>query len=459
MPNKKTKLHFLGGAGMVTGVNYLIEFDSGSKKPVKFLVDCGMFQGTPHAERKNYEDFPFNPKEIEFVLITHAHLDHTGRLPRLYKSGFRGKILATAPTIDFARLILYDAQGISERQARERGGNPTYTQADVENVLKLMEKVDYGKKIKIKKGISCRFLNAGHILGSAIIEIWLEKKKIVFSGDLGNSPIPLLDPPEFVEQADYVVMESLCGDRVHESIGKRRDLLENAIEDTITRGGTLLMPSFALERTQELLYELNELVENHRIPRVPVCIDAPLAINALEVYKKYPQYFSKQASYLIKSGDDLFKFSDLTFTKTVEESKQINNVPPPKIIIAGSGMLMGGRIVYHAIRYLPDPKSTILFVSFQTEGTTGRAIFDGAKEVKILNEIIPVRAEVRFISGYSAHADQEALRNWVDRIKRPIKQIFAVQGEKGPALALVQLIKDHLGIPASMPKLGDVVEL
>jgi metallo-beta-lactamase family protein len=453
------KLHFFGGAGIVTGANYLIEVDSGSKKSIKFLIDCGMFQGLSHIEEKNREDFPFNPKEIDFVLITHAHLDHIGRLPKLCRDGFRGKILATAPTIDFTRLILYDAQGISERQAREKRTEPLYTQADVENALKLMKKVEYGKKIRIKKGISCRFLNAGHILGSAIIEIWLGTKKIVFSGDLGNPPVPLLDPPEFIDQADYVVIESLYGDRIHETAGQRKDLLENAIEDTITRGGTLLMPSFALERTQELLYELNELVENHRIPNVPVFFDSPLAIKALEVYKKYPQYYNKEASYLIKSGDDLFKFPRLVFTRTVEESKQINDVAPPKIIIAGSGTLSGGRILYHAIRYLPDPKSTILFVSFQTEGTTGRKIINGDKQVRIFNETIPVRAEVRLISGYSAHADREMLRDWIDKIKRPIKQIFAVQGEEGPALALIQLIEDHLGIPASAPKLGEVIEL
>ena len=461
------KLHFLGGTRVVTGTNYLLE-----TKNAKILIDCGMFQGAQHVEDKNYEDFPFNPKEIDCLLVTHAHIDHTGRIPKLYKDGFRGKILATRPTKDFAKNMLEDSQGILEREARELGRKPLYREKDVAESLELIEGIDYGKKIDLGKGISCRFRDAGHILGSAIIEVWVPKTptsrrgsrqtketKIVFSGDLGNPPVPLLRPTEFIDEADYVIVESTYGDRVHEATVQRKDLLENAIEDTIARNGTLMIPSLALERTQELLYELNELVENHRIPKVPVFIDSPLAIRALEVYKKYPEYYNKKATYLIESGDDLFKFPGLTLTKTAEESKRINNVKPPKVIIAGSGMSTGGRIMHHEIRYLPDPNSTILFVSFQIAGSLGRRIFDGVKEVKIFRETIPVRAETRAIAGYSAHADQNMLRNWVDKIKRPIKHIFVVQGEEEPALALVQLIKDHLGMEASAPMLGDVVEL
>lgn len=453
------KLKFLGGAGMVTGVNYLIETKISSGKPIKILIDCGLFHGSSFLKKKNYEDFSFNPKEIDFVLITHAHLDHIGRLPKLYKEGFQGQILATSPTIDFSRLMLYDSQKILARKIREQRLSPPYEKKDVEKILGLMKGIEYHKKIKLKQGIFCRFLDAGHVLGSAIIELWTENKKIVFSGDLGNPPVPLLKPTEFVDEADYVLIESTYGNRLHEEKEKRRDLLENAVEDTITKGGTLMIPSLALERTQELLYELNELVENRRIPRIPIFIDAPLAIKALEVYKKYSRYYNKEAVYLIKSGDDLFKFPDLIFTKTVEESKRINNIEPPKIIIAGSGQCTGGRIIHHAIRYLPDKKNTILFINFQAKGTTGREILDGIKQVEILDEIISIRAKVKSIPAYSAHADQEMLRNWIDKIKRPLKHVFVVQGEEEPSLALAQLIKDHLGISTSIPKLNEVVEL
>jgi len=448
------KLYFYGAAQMVTGSNYLLETSK-----AKILIDCGMFQGAKHVEDKNYEDFPYNPKEIDFLLVTHAHLDHTGRIPKLCKDGFRGKILATKPTKDFAKIMLEDSQGILEKEAKNLGRESLYSLTDVQESLNLIEGVDYGKKINLGKGVFCRFRDAGHILGSAIIEVWVENKKIVFSGDLGNQPVPLLRPYEIIDQADYVVVESTYGDRIHENKKHCQDILENTIEDTITKGGTLMIPAFALERTQELLYELNELVENHRIPKVPVFIDSPMAIDALEIYKKYPQYYDRQATYLIESGDELFKFPGLTLIRTVEESKSINEVRPPKVIVAGSGMSTGGRILHHEIRYLPDPKSCLLIVSYQVAGSLGRRLLDGAKEVKIFSEMIPVRAEIRAIGAYSSHADQQDIHNWLSSFKKPVNKIFVTHGEEGPALALVQFIKDHLGIDASAPMLDDVVEL
>jgi len=452
--NLDMKLHFFGATRIVTSSNYLLE-----TKNAKILVDCGIFQGARHVEEKNYEDFPFNPKEIDFLLITHAHLDHIGRIPKLYKDGFRGKILATKPTKDFARLMLEDGLEIMEREAKDLGRESLFTVEDIEESFKLMDGIDYGQKIDLASEISCQFRDAGHILGSAIIEVWADGKKIVFSGDLGNPPVPLLKPTEFIDKADYIVIESTYGDRNHEAKGHRQDILENTIEDTVTKGGTLMIPAFALERTQELLYELNELIENHRIPKVPVFVDSPLAIKSLEIYKKYPDYYNKKATYLIKSGDDLFKFPGLTFTETVEESKKINDVQPPKIIIAGSGMSTGGRILHHEIRYLPDPDSCLLIISYQVAGSLGRRILNGEKEVKIFNEVIPVRAEVKAIGAYSAHADQQGLYNWLVRFEEPAKRIFVSHGEEGPALALVQLIRDHLGIDALAPMLNEVVEL
>lgn len=448
------KLHFHGAAQMVTGSNYLLE-----TKDLKILIDCGLFQGAQHVEDRNYEKFPYDPKKIDYLLVTHAHIDHTGRIPQLYKEGFRGKILMTKPTEDFTYIMLEDSQEILEKEAKHLGKEPLYQFEDVKACLKLIKGVNYAEQINLDNGISCQFQDAGHILGSAIIELWAEGKKIVFSGDLGNQPVPLLNPPELINEADYVIVESTYGDRIHEGKRKRKDLLENAIEDTIARGGTLMIPAFALERTQELLYELNELVEHRRIPKVPVFVDSPLAIEALEIYKKYPEYYNKQAAYLIKSGDDLFKFPGLKLVKTVDESKQINDVKPPKVVMAGSGMSTGGRILHHEIRYLPDSNSCLLVVSYQVAGSLGRRILDGAKDVKIFNEIVPVRAEVRAIGAYSSHADQEELYDWLTSFKKPVEKIFVVHGEEGPAMSLVQLIKDHLGIDASAPMLGDMVKL
>lgn len=429
----------------MTGVNYLLE-----TRRAKVLIDCGLFQGGRDARKMNRQKFPYQPSQIEAVLITHSHIDHIGRLPRLVKEGFRGKILATRPTKDFAQAMLFDAEKIGEF---------AYNQSDVEKTLQLFQGIDYGRKIKLNEEISFCFREAGHILGSAIIEIWAEGQKVVFSGDLGNPPVPLLRPTEFIRKADYAIVESTYGDRLHETKEQRKDLLENVIEDTVTQGGTLLIPSFALERTQEVLYELNELAENHRIPRIPIFIDSPLAIKLTKIYQKYPDYFNQEAVYLIKSGDDLFKFPGLRMTQTVEESKKIAQVSPPKIIIAGSGMSTGGRILHHEKRYLADPKNTFLVICYQVPGTLGRKILSGVKTVKIFGQEIPNRIQVKAIGGYSAHADQEMLCLWVKQMKDTLKRVFVVQGEEKSALALVQHIKDHLGLPAEAPEMGRVVEL
>lgn len=469
------KLTFHGGARSVTGANYLLETENS-----KILVDCGLSQGTRHAEKQNYKPFPYDASSIDAVFITHAHIDHTGLLPKLIKEGFRGKIYMTKPTKDFSKIMLEDSQGLMAYEAEREGREPLYSKKNVILTIDYIEGVDYGKKIKAAKDVVCRFRDAGHILGSAIIELWISEqkqgqflpkagpghafadvKKVVFSGDLGNPPVPLLRPTEFIDEADYVVVESTYGDRLHEKKEERKNLLEDAIEDTIKKGGTLMIPAFALERTQELLFELNSLVENLRIPKVPIFIDSPLAIDATKIYKKYPDYYNKKATYLIEGGDELFKFPRLKFTYKTEESKTINDAPPPKVIIAGSGMSTGGRILHHERRYLPDPNSMMLIIGYQAAGTLGRRVLDGAKTVKIFSETVPVRAHVRAIGGYSAHADQGALYHWVEHIKRggKLKRVFAVQGEEGPALAFVQLVRDNLGVSAEAPIVGDSVEL
>lgn len=440
----------------MTGANYLIETETS-----KVLVDCGLAQGTRHAEKQNYEKFPYDPASIGAVLVTHAHIDHTGRLPKLVKDGFRGKIFMTRPARDFVEIMLADSQELMADEAKNEKEKPLYSKEDVARTLEFIETAEYGEEVTVTRDIKFRFRDAGHILGSAIIEVWANSTKIVFSGDLGNPPVPLLRPTEFIDEADYVVVESTYGDREHEKLDERKNLLEDIIEDTFVKGGILMIPVFALERTQELLYELNSLVENHRVPRIPIFIDSPLAIDATKIYKKYPEYYNEKATYLIESGDQLFQFPGLKFTYTAVESKTINDVPPPKIIIAGSGMSNGGRILHHERRYLSDPNSFILFIGYQTAGTLGRRIADGEKEVKIFGETVPVRCGVRAIGGYSAHADRAKLRDWVEHVKGggKLKKTFVVQGEEGPALSFVQLLRDHLGIDAEAPMAGDSVEI
>lgn len=439
---------------MVTGVNYLLE-----TKKTKILIDCGLFQGSHQAEQLNQQKFPYSAKEIEAVLVTHAHLDHTGRLPQLVKAGFRGKIFCTPPTRDFVRLMFIDSQEVSRRTARESKQRPLFGKKDIEQTLNLFQDIEYGHEIKLNKEISFCFREAGHILGSAVIEVWAENKKIVFSGDLGNWPVPFLRPPDLIQEADYLLIEATYGDRLHEERNERRNILEDVIEETVVRNGVVLIPSFALERAQEILYELNNLIENQRIPQAPVFVDSPLAIKLTQIYRQHQKYFNQEAAYLLKSGDDIFNFPGLKMTSTVEESKEINQIAPPKIIIAGSGMSTGGRILHHELRYLSDPKSTLLIMCYQVEGTLGRQILDGAKEVEILGQKTPVNLQIRTISGYSAHPDQEALYNWIKSMRQTLKRVFVVQAEEKPSQALAQKIKDHLGLSAEVPKINQVVKL
>ena len=450
---------------MVTGSNYLLETSEN-----KILVDCGLFQGRRKVEEKNYEPFPYSPSEIDFVLITHAHLDHLGRLPKLIKDGFKGRILATGPTIDFARLMLEDSQKIIQKNAAKRGIFPRMNGKQIEKVMEMFEAVEYDKKIDLTEKISIYFREAGHVLGSAVIEIIVreqgkeQEKKIVFSGDLGIAGTPILKDPFRIKNADYVVMESTYGDRFHETRGECKDKIEDVVEETITRGGVLMIPSFALERTQQLLYHFNDLVENSRIPRTPIFVDSPLAIKLTKIYRRYPEYFDKEALSLIESGDKIFSFPDLKFTLSAEESKAINNVAPPKIIIAGSGMSQGGRIIHHELRYLSDPKNTLLFVTYQAQGTLGRKIFEGQKAIKILGQNISIQARIEYVGGYSSHADQKGLMAWLssmteaDSPKKP-KKVFVCHGEESSSLGLANKIKSDLGLAVEVPRIGDIIPL
>ncbi len=463
------KLRFYGGARTVTGANYLLE-----TKGKKILIDCGLFQGSAELRKKNDEPFPYSPKEVDFVLITHAHLDHIGRLPYLIKGGFKGKIFATEPTIGFAELMLEDSQKILKRKAAKEDVIPLGNGEQAAKMMKMFTPIEYEKPLKID-GIEIVYRDAGHVLGSAIIEIKSEGKKIVFSGDLGplrlfkektskKEELSILKKPALIKEADYVVMESAYGDRLHETVQSAKDKIEDIIERVVKQKSVLMIPSFALERTQRLLYHLNDLVENKRVPAIPIFVDSPLAIKLTKVYARYPSFYNKNAAKLIKLGDDIFDFPGLKLTSSVKESKRINDVEPPKIIIAGSGMSQGGRILHHELRYLSDKKNVLLIVTYQAEGTLGREILEGVKEVEVLDRKVSIKASVEHINSYSAHADRKDLMDWLSCMVVPVwprkpSQVFVCQGEEAPATALAQLIRDHLGVSAKAPRLGQTFDL
>lgn len=440
------KITFHGAAGEVTGSCALIE-----TKKTKFLVDCGMFQGSYFAHEKNFEPFVFNSKDLDFVLLTHAHVDHCGRLPLLPMNGFGGKIYCTPATRELSEIILLDAAKVIKEEAMKHGHEILYKDKDVISVMDCFWGIDYGKKIKLSPDVAVRFRDAGHILGSAIIEIWVKEgfktKKIVFSGDLGNYPAPIVRNTEMIDGANFVVIESTYGGRIHEPAELRTAMLRQAILDSIGRGGVLMIPTFALERTQEVLYELNYLHETRQIPRIPIFLDSPLAIEAVEIYKRYTNIFDNEAKSRIREGDELFKFDGLEMTRSVDQSKRINKVSPPKVILAGSGMSNGGRILYHLKLYLPNPKSHLLIISYQAEGTLGRALRDGARKVTIDKEKVSVKAKVTAIGSYSSHADQPKLLHWLKSISGPKpKKVFIVHGEEKSSLMLADGIKQKLNL-------------
>ncbi len=449
------KITFFGGAKSVTGSNYLIE--SGGSR---ILVDCGMHQGEG-GEDLNYEPFKYNLKEIDALFITHAHIDHIGMIPKLVRSGFRGKILSTHPTKDLAGPLLRDALGLLRKDAEERGAVPPFEEKDIDSAFLQWETVNYHEP-KAFGAFEVEFYDAGHILGSSFISVKAEGKTVVFSGDLGNIHTPFIRATEPLPNPDYLLIESTYGGRMHENMSERKNIFEDIIEDTTKQKGTLLIPAFALERTQEMLFELNELIENGRVARIPVFVDSPLAIQLTDIYRKYSgddRYFNGNALSLKNSGDAIFEFPGLTFAYSQEESKKISETANPKIIIAGSGMSQGGRIIFHEKECLPDSKNTLLFVGFQSSGSLGRAIIDGAKKVNIFGDDIPVRCNIKVIDGYSAHADQAKLLEWMYESRMALKKVFVVQGEEAQAGALAEKIRDELAVSAVIPSSGDAVVL
>lgn len=448
------KLSFLGGAKSVTGANYLLEVNGKN-----ILIDCGLFQGDKKAEEENFSPFSYDPKTIDAVFITHGHADHVGKVPFLYHHGFKGNVYATAPTRDIALIVLRDSIHILASEHPQKQKECEELAKITEGLGKFFHVLEYEQDIDLGEGITAKLKDAGHILGSSFVEIEANGKLILFSGDIGNTTSEFFDDPTRITKADYVIMESVYGDRIRPEDAKRKDMLEDVIEDTVKRNGVVLIPAFAVERTQEVLYDLDSLVTQGRIPEIPVFVDSPMAIAATKVFQSYPEFYRKEIQKAIQGGEDLFNFKGLVFSESTEESKSINEVTGPKIIIAGSGMSTGGRILHHEARYLSDPDSTILFVGYQAKRTRGRSIRDGAKQVKIFGKHVPIRCNIRVIDGYSAHADQEQLVNWVKPFKSSVKQVFLVQGEAEASQALAYRLKDFLGIDARIPSPGDSIEL
>ena len=426
---------FLGAAGEVTGSCYLFESNG-----VKFLADCGMFQGGRDGRRKNRR-FAFDPREIAFVLLSHAHIDHSGLLPRLVAQGFRGPVYATAATAQLLAVMLPDSAHLQEMEAKRERSTPLYTVAEAQACLSQLRTADYGVAFHPAAGVRAVFRDAGHILGSAIIEIFLQNAKVVFSGDLGQPGRPIVEDPAPIEEADVLLVESTYGDRNHKSLVQTLDELAFAINDTLaSRRGNVVIPSFAVGRTQEILYYLSELRRDRRIPAAEVYVDSPMATAATRITLRHAK---------------LPDLERVRFTESLEESMRINAVRSGAIIISASGMCEGGRIRHHLRYNLPRPECAIIFVGFQAAGTLGRRIVDGAKSVRIFRESYPVRAKIFTINGLSAHADRDALLGWIGQFRRPPRHCYVVHGEPLAAESLKNSIVDGFGWRASVPSAGE----
>jgi metallo-beta-lactamase family protein len=460
------KLQFLGASQVVTGSMFLLTTES-----KKILIDCGLFQGSKQLERLNERPFSFDPATVDYVILTHAHIDHSGRIPKLVKDGFSGRILTTKATQDLSKLMLLDSAHIQEsdiqweNQKRARAGkpprDPLYTIADAEQSLRHFEGFLYDQQIDVDEEISVRFLDAGHILGSSVVELWVtenkRRTKLAFSGDLGMPNRPLLKHYDKIEEADYVIVESTYGHSTHPPIEDASKQLISIINDTVKDGGTVIIPSFAVSRTQELIYTLNEYYENGQMEqfmKIPIYIDSPMAVSATEIYARNASCFNEETRELILSGDDPFQFENLYYVRDQAESMRLNTQDFPKVIISASGMCSAGRIRHHLKHNLWKKKNSVIFVGYQAEGTLGRKLKEGQSTVDILGESIKVDAQIHSIDGFSGHADQPTLLDWLKGFKKKPQRVFIVHGESEQAHALGDAIKEELNWHVTIPDLG-----
>ena len=473
------KLKFCGATRTVTGSCYYLETDG-----FKFLVDCGAFQGKDELDALNYEPFPFNPSELDAIFLTHAHYDHCGRIPMLVKQGFKGRIIGTQPTRDLAKIVLLDSAKLQQEeyerwQSRSKkevpGQNlsaegslyaqrkPLFSEADVEAMFDLFDVYPYGASVDMKKGVEFRMRDAGHILGSAMLEFWVKTKegrdrKFVFSGDLGQPGARIVRDPDLVREADYVICEATYGNRLHKSKDETVLELLSILKQAQEEEGNVLIPSFAIERTQEILYEINLFVENKLLENLEVYLDSPMASKATEIFKQYPTFYDEDARRLLEKGDDPFHFPGLVAVDSAEDSKRLIS-KKGVVIIAGSGMCTGGRIVHHIKNHIEKENTHMIFVGYQVEGTLGRRIVDRQPEIRVMGQTLQVKAQIHTLGGFSAHGDQRDLRYWLRSFGHSPKKIFIVHGDEEIAIGFGTNIKSELGIDVDIPKLNEEFDL
>lgn len=446
--NEKINITFYGGAGSVTGANFLI--DDGSSK---IVVDCGITQGEEWCDDCNFDEFAYAPQEVDALIITHAHLDHIGRAPKLVRDGFKGPVYMTKPTKDLGEVMLPDSERILAREAERRGIEKMYDTNDIDEFFAHVHTHDFHEPFEVGP-YTVEFFIAGHVLGSAIVVLTHREtgKKIVFSGDLGNSPAPFLQSMEHIKDADYMIMESVYGDRTHEHKDEREEKFARIVRESAERGGTLMIPAFSIERTQIMLYLLSNLMENGDIPKLSVFLDSPLAIKVTAIYAQWSRLFKEEVQGEVSKEGNIFDFSFLTKTESVDESKAIDHEPDPKIVIAGAGMSHGGRIQHHELHNLEDPKNTLLIVGYQSPGSPGRLLLDGANKIRIFNKDVKVKATIEHITGFSAHADHDDLFAFAQASEKTLKKVFLAMGEPSAASFLAQRIHDFLGVTAIVPE-------
>jgi metallo-beta-lactamase family protein len=457
-----TRLTFLGAAGTVTGSKYLLEAAGR-----RLLVDCGLFQGEKELRQRNWQEPPFDPASLDAVVLTHAHVDHCAYLPRLARLGFARPVYATPATIDLVGLVLPDSAHLQEEEAEyanEKGFSkhqpalPLYTAADAEAALRLLRPLPYHELRELVPGVAVQPSDAGHILGSACLTVLVEGRRIAFSGDLGRYDEPILNDPEPIAEAAWVLCESTYGDRLH-GHDPPEAALADAIDTIAARRGVMVVPAFAIGRTQTLLYALRGLAAAGRIPTVPVVIDSPMAIRATRIFGEHPEAQDAEARALLADGTPPLAYPNLKVAATRDESIAVNQMEGPLVIISSSGMATGGRVLHHLRHRLPDERNMVLLVGFQAEGTRGRSLQDGATEIKIHGRMVPARAEVRSISGFSAHADQEELLRWLGGFRSRPTRLFLTHGEDGPRRVLAELVQRRLGWDVHMPQHLEAVDL